>query len=160
MFFLHVFLRVFVFADCQLYVFLRPNLVLWLGSIVFLHVFSCTEMYLNVLKELGYFWASFGVRLGPFCMYFYRYSSSREALCLYFYMEFALLGLSLQVFFTGFPIAGGYFACVFTWVSHSWEPFCMCFYRYAYSWEALCTYFYLVFLQLGSILHVFLHVSL
>ena len=31
----------------------------------------------------------------------------------------------------------------------------MCFYRYAYSWEALCTYFYLVFLQLGSILHVF-----
>ena len=36
----------------------------------------------------------------------------------------------------------------------------MCFYRYAYSWEALCTYFYLVFLQLGSILHVFLHASL
>ena len=96
------FLRVFVFADCQLYVFLHAILVLGLGLLVFFQVFTCTEMYLNVLKELGYFWASFGVRLGSFCMYFYRYSSSREAFCLYFYMEFALLGLSLQVFLQGF----------------------------------------------------------
>ena len=67
---------------------------------------------------------------------------------------------SFACIFTGISIAGKYFACVFTWNSHCLEPFCMCFYRYAYSWEALCTYFYLVFLQLGSILHVFLHVSL
>ena len=57
-----------------------------------------------------------------------------------------IAGAQFAGVFTGFPIAGGHFACVF--------------YRYAYSWEALCTYFYLVFLQLGSILHVFLHVFL